>query len=67
MPENQYVLDFWHKLKGLGADLVFKLLDKSMTAIEAENLLERLAYIDHIVNQAQRDIQREEEKRRQSS
>ena len=66
MPENQFVLDFWHKVKGLGADLVFRLLDATLTKVEAENLLESLAYIDNVVNESQRAIQREEEKRRSS-
>ena len=64
MPENQFALDFWHKVKGLGTDLVFRLLGKSFTSLEAENLLETLAYIDHVVNEVQRQMQKEEDKKR---
>jgi hypothetical protein len=66
LPDNQFTLDFWHKIKGLGAELVFRMLDQTLTTTEAENLLEKLSFINHVVEQTQRHIQQEEEKKRSS-
>ncbi|MFH2012519.1 MAG: hypothetical protein ABIJ37_07475 [Pseudomonadota bacterium] len=45
LPECQFALDFYSKIKSLGADLVFKLEDITLSKVEAENLLDKLGFI----------------------
>ena len=44
-PENQLAVDLYGKIQALGADLVFRLYDLTLSAVEAENLLSRLELI----------------------
>jgi len=55
LPENQFAFDLYQKIKALGADVVFELMDLKLTVMEAENLLEKMVYIENVINEFQQE------------
>ena len=49
LPENDLAYDLYNKIDALGADTVFRMMDVTMTRVEAENLLEKLALIAGVI------------------
>jgi len=43
------VLDLYRKIKALGADAVFRLMDLRLTTMEAGDLLEKMAFIEGVI------------------
>jgi len=60
LPENQEALDLYGKIKLLGADLVFKMVDMTYSKIEAENLIEKLDLIANTISRLGAQTPREE-------
>jgi len=61
LPENQEVLDLWHKIKAFGAEAVFNMMDVKMTRVEAEELLERLDSVESIMAEIRASLDKEAE------
>ena len=49
LPENDQAIDLYNKIEALGADTVFRLVDLTLTSLEAEDLLEKLAMISGVI------------------
>lgn len=49
LPENDQAIDLYNKIEALGADTVFRMVDLTLTRLEAENLLEKLAMIAGVI------------------
>jgi len=45
LEENILALDVWHKIQGVGPELTWRMMNLKLTATEAEELLEKLAFI----------------------
>ena len=60
LPENQEALDLYGKIKLLGADLVCKMVDRTYSKIEAENLIEKLDLIANTISRLGAQTPREE-------
>ncbi len=56
MPENQFALDMYHRIKAFGAETVFQLIDLELSKIEADDLLEKMMLIENIRAEIQREI-----------
>lgn len=49
LPENHLALDLYGKIKILGAETVWRMVDLSLSQMEADDLLEKLAEIAGII------------------
>jgi len=46
-------VDLYRKVKALGADLVFRMMDRTFTQAEAEDLMEKLMIIEDTVREVE--------------
>jgi hypothetical protein len=51
LPENQEASDLWFRIKNLGADLVWRIMDLKLTQVEAEDLLAKFEQIESIISE----------------
>jgi len=57
--ENRQAYDLFGKIKALGSEMVFGLIDIQMHVVDAENLLERLVLIENMVAEIQNQNRKE--------
>jgi len=49
LEENILAVDLWHKIQAVGPELTWRMMDLTLSQMEAESLLEKLALIASVI------------------